>query len=66
VTLVFVCAPYKYRATTTTTTTDDDDDDDAVVHVQELHEPYLVKKMLKAAISSYRDEQEETCDISAR
>jgi len=34
--------------------------------VQELHEPYLVKEMLKTAISSYREEQEETCDITAR
>jgi len=33
---------------------------------QELHEPYLVKKMLKTAVSSYRDEQEQTCDITAR
>jgi len=34
--------------------------------IQELHEPHLVKKMLKKAISSYRDEQEQTCDITAR
>jgi len=33
---------------------------------QELHEPYLVKQMLKTAISSYREEQERTCDITAR
>ena len=34
--------------------------------MQELHEPYLVKEMLKTAIGSYREEQEETCDITAR
>jgi len=37
-----------------------------VMCAQELHEPYLVKKMLKTAIKSYRDEQLQTCDITAR